>query len=99
MVQIKLEIICGIISQESFISHMVQIKLASLITPICLQAIFISHMVQIKHEYLATKNKLVILYIPHGSDKTPLIIKTPSIHPYFISHMVQIKLLFFDNLI
>ena len=113
MVQIKLEIICGIISQESFISHMVQIKLPNTVAKQVLPLPFISHMVQIKPSvvlllssflsfishmvqikqdlHTSFKDKLEVLYIPHGSDKTGEVREALKDIAAFISHMVQIK--------
>ena len=54
-----------------FISHMVQMKDASLIAFARLSKSFISHMVQMKVRFndATTWNK-ISLYIPHGSDES-----------------------------
>ena len=53
---------------------------------------FISHMVQIKQDlHTSFKDKLEVLYIPHGSDKTGEVREALKDIAAFISHMVQIK--------
>jgi|GEM_PF-2320731 len=56
---------------QNFISHMVQMKLKQTLQYLRDINAFISHMVQMKHNTPSEiPLKLILLYIPHGSDET-----------------------------
>jgi len=54
---------------------------------------FISHMVQMKVRYIFNVNTVNILYIPHGSDESHILMSLDETTVVFISHMVQMKVI------
>ena len=54
----------------SFISHMVQMKVVTLLNKLVLNPTFISHMVQMKEIAKLMTSLEERLYIPHGSDES-----------------------------
>ena len=80
------------LTDDDFISHMVQMKVLCVMLMKCQTMIFISHMVQMKVTSLEERrHEACFLYIPHGSDERFFFLLYTFIYIYFISHMVQMK--------